>query len=452
MQINKKIFKSYDIRGIYPTEINKEVAHIIGSTFPHMTGAKRVVVGRDMREGSPDLHKGLINGLTEQGVIIDDIGLVPIDTVYFAVGKYGYDAGIMVTASHNPKEYAGMKMALKGENKNLEWVRGEDVLKFIEKHRADSRMHENGKEGTIAQKEILPEHVTHIRSFIDKNKMKPLKIVIDAGNGMAGKMIPLLLKDMPFEVTPLFFELDGTFPNRPSNPLEEGGREAVIAKVKEIKADIGVMFDGDTDRLFFIDEKGNFIRADMTLLVIAKHMLKKHPGAGIAYNVICSRAVPEFVTKMGGKPIRSKVGYVNVGTAMQKHGGIMGGELSAHYSFKDNYYADSGFIPFLIVLQTLSESGRPFSEIVGKFMVYAKSDEVNLEIEDKQSVIQKVKEKYHSDKQDELDGITTKYEDWWFNVRPSNTEPLLRVIVEAKTQELLDKKLQELVSFVKQVA
>lgn len=441
--INKKIFKSYDVRGIYPGEINEEVAYEIGKTLADLTEAEKFVVGRDMRLGSPDLHRGLIRGLTEKGVEVHDIGLVPIDAVYFATGRYSYGGGAMITASHNPKEYAGLKMV----GKNFKWIRGGELLKFMEEN-FENIEKPSAKKGVMKEVNIFPEYLRHILSFVDEKKLKPLKVVIDAGNGMAGKVIPLLFEKLPFKVIPLFFELDGNFPNHPSNPLEPESQIAVTKKVREEKADCGVIIDGDTDRLFFIDENGKFIRADMTLLLLTEEMLKKYPGSGIAYNLICSKTVPEWIVKMGGRPLRSAVGFVNVATAMREGGGVLGGELSAHYSFKDNFCADSGFIALLLVLQILSESEKPLSEIVKRFMIYAKSDEVNLPITDAPSVIKKVKGKYGDGRQDELDGLTVEYPDWWFNVRPSNTEPLLRVTIEADTEGILKKNKKELIEFI----
>jgi len=442
-EIKKSIFRHYDIRGIYPEEVNEEVACKLGRALARERRPKRVVVGRDMRIGSPELHKGLLRGFVEEGVDVDDIGMMPIDAMYFAVGEYAYDLGVMITASHNPKEYNGFKTVEGG----MKWIRGDEVFQYVIRS-GDATPEKGTREGTVTEKDMLAEYIAHVKSFIDVGKMRPLKIVIDAGNGMAGKVVPPIFKDLPFEVIPLFFELDGQFPNHPSNPLDLKAQIAARKKVLETKADVGVIIDGDADRIFFIDEQGTFTRADMTLLVIAKHMLQKNPGAGIAYNLICSRAVPEFIKKMGGRPIRTEVGYANVSDGMRDNDGVMGGELSGHYAFSKNHYADSGMISLLTILQVLSETGKKFSELIGEFSVYTKADEKNLKIEDKEGVIKKIKETYTDGEQDELDGITVEYPDWWFNVRPSNTEPLLRVTVEADSEELMKKKSDELVEFI----
>jgi len=436
MNPNPVIFKSYDIRGIYPSELDEDAAYCIGRAFVRRSGARSVTVGSDMRLSGPVLKRGLIRGITDEGANVKDIGLVPIDAIYFAVGKLGDEAGIMITASHNPKEYNGFKM----EMKNMEWLRGVDLLEDVKNLPAEV----GDKKGEVQEVDIIPKYINHVLSFVDVDKIKPFKVVVDAGNGMAGKIIPLLTENLPLNIIPLNFKLDGNFPAHPSNPLlPESQKEICEAVVKE-KADFGVIFDGDTDRLFFVDEKGKFVPADMTLLLLAKVFLDKEPGAGIVYNAICSKIVPEKIKEWGGRPLRSKVGFVNLMMMMKEQGGIMAGELSAHYSFRDNSYADSGFIALLTLLQLLSSYEQPLSEIVKPFYKYFKSAESNFEIKEKDAVLAKIKEKYADGKQDFLDGVTVEYKDWWFNVRPSNTEPLLRLTIEADTQELLAEKQKEL--------
>lgn len=445
--MNKKIFKSYDIRGIYPDDLNEEVAFRVGQAYAHLTKSKKVVVGRDMRNGSPELSQKLIEGLTSQGVDVDDIGLVPVDATYFATGKFDYDSGITITASHNPKEYNGVKMVVKTDD-GLDWIRGVDVYEFLK----DKTFTDQKKRGSVKKRDIMPEFIEHVLSFIDVKKVKPFSIVVDAGNGMAGKVMPLLFKKLPCKLIPLNFELDGNFPAHPSNPLLPESRVQIKEAVVKEKADFGIIMDGDTDRLFFVTEKGEFIRADSTLLILAKHFLKYNPGAGIAYNVICSRTVPEKIKEWGGRPLRSAVGYANLAEAMKKHNGIMSGELSAHYAFRGNYYADSGFIAFLILIMLISEENKPLSQIIEGLNPYAKADEVNIKVNNIPEIIAKVKEQYSDGKQDELDGITVEYDAWWFNVRPSNTEPLLRITVEADSDEMLKKEQGKLLEFIKQHA
>lgn len=440
MKINPIIFKSYDIRGIYPTELNEESAYQIGRAFARKSGAKNVTVGSDMRLSGPALKKALIKGITDEGVNVKDIGLMPIDAIYFAVNKLGDEAGIMITASHNSAEYNGFKMVLK----NMEWITISEFAEIVKN--LDSNLSEI--KGEIKEEDITAGYINHVLSFIDIDKIEPFKVVIDAGNGMAGKIMPILTEGLPLNIIPLNFKVDGSFPAHPSNPLLLESQKGVCEAVIREKADFGVIMDGDTDRLCFIDEKGNFIPADMTLLLLAKLFLEKEHGAGIVYNLLCSKIVPEMIEKWGGKPLRSKVGYINISNLMKEQGGIMGGELSSHYSFRENGYADSGFIAFVILLQLLSEYNQPISEIVKPFYKYSKSPEINFTIEDKNKMIERLKEKYFDGKQDFLDGITVEYEDWWFNARPSNTEPYLRVTIEADTKDLLDKKVKELTKII----
>jgi phosphomannomutase len=450
MEINTNIFKAYDIRGIYPKDLNEEAAYSIGRAFARLSGAKKVVVGSDMRLSGPVLRKALINGITDEGVNVKDIGLVPIDAVYYCVGKLKDEAGIMVTASHNPAEYNGFKAVFK----DIIAADSAELLKEVKSLPTRLEGHSGGDKGEVTVEDIIPGYINHILSFADVDKIKPFKVVIDAGNGMAGKIMPLLTENLPLNIIPLNFKVDGSFPAHPSNPLlPESQKEACETVIKE-KADFGIIMDGDTDRLIFIDEKGNFIPADMTLLLLAKLFLEKEPGAGIVYNIICSKAVPEMIKEWGGRPLLSKVGYNSVTAVMRDQKGIMGGELSSHYSFRDNGYSDSGFIAFVILLQLLSNHDQPLSEIVKPFYKYVKSPELNFSAPGgpasgwKVAIVEKIKNKYKDGKQDFLDGITVSYKDWWFNVRPSNTEPLLRLTIEADTKEILDQKIKDLTAFM----
>lgn len=442
--INLSIFKSYDIRGIYPSDLNKEVAYKIGRAFVKYTGARKVAVGRDMRISSPLLFEWLSKGIMAQGSDVYNIGEVATECIYFTVGHKGYDAGIIITASHNPKEYNGFKMVRKTADK-IDVVRGRDILKMIEK----IDLPEVEKKGKTENINIWPDYLNHIFSFVDVNKIKPFKVVIDAGNGMAGKVVPLLAKKLPIEIISLNFNLDGNFPAHPSNPLVERSADQISQTVKGKKADFGFIFDGDADRIFLIDELGNFIKGDVTILLLAKYLLGKNPGKGVAYNLICSRAVPEFIKKWGGKPIRTPVGFVNVRKGIMEGDGIMGGEVSGHYSFRDNFYFDSGFIAFLILLRVISDSEDKVSEIVRELSPYAKGPEINFEIKDKEATLKKIREKFSDGKQDYSDGVTVRYDDWWFNVRPSQTEPLLRLTIEADNEQLLEQKKKELTSLIR---
>jgi len=441
MEINNNIFKSYDIRGIYPSELGEDEAYLIGRAFAKHAKAKKITVGSDMRLSSPALKKALIRGITDEGVNVKDIGLVSIDVIYYAVNKLGDEAGIMVTASHNPPEYNGFKMVLK----NMEWV---VVTKMLEEVRNLSS-EVSAPKGEVKEEDIIPGYINYILDFINIDKIKPFKVVIDTGNGMGGKIIPILTAGLPLNIIPLNFKLDGSFPAHPSNPLLPESQKEICETVLKEKADFGVIFDGDTDRLVFIDEKGSVIQADITLLLLAKLFLERELGASVVYNAVCSKIVPEMVKKWGGRPIKSKVGYINVSAVMKDQGSVLGGELSSHYAFRDNGNSDSGFIAFVILLQLLSEYDKPLSEIVKPFQIYFKSPEINFTVKDKSVVLEKIKEKYNDTHQDFLDGITVEYDDWWFNARPSNTEPLLRLTIEANTKELLTKKIKELSALIK---
>ena len=441
-KINKKIFKAYDIRGTYPDQLDESTTFLIGRAFARRTKAKEVVVGFDMRLSGPSLKKALIEGITSEGVGVIDIGMVPIDAVYAAVGVFGYEGGIMLTASHNPPEYNGFKMVLK----DMKWIRGEELLVDVQNLPKQG----DNKKGKVRKEDITSRYIEHVMSFVEAEKIKSFKVVVDAGNGMAGKIMPILAKKLPIKMIPLNFKLDGSFPAHPSNPLVPESQEQITQAVIKEKADFGVIMDGDTDRIFFIDEKGRFIRADATLLILAKFFLEKEKGAGIVYNIICSMVVPEKIKEWGGRPLCTKTGYVNISNKMREEKGVMGGELSAHYSYRDNAYADSGFISFVILLQLLSEYNKPLSEIVEPFYKYIKAHEINIEVDDSESLIKKLKNEYKDGEQNELDGITVKYENWWFNVRPSNTEPLVRITIEGKTQEIMEKERDKVVKFIKE--
>lgn len=444
-KINPSIFRSYDIRGNYPSELNEEIAFKIGEAFLKLTKAKKVAIGRDCRLSSPVLFKAISKAITLQGANVYYLGEVPTECLYFAVTHYSYDGGIMITASHNPKNYNGFKMVKKRKEK-IEVIPGKDLKKVLEKE----VFGKNKKRGELQEIDIWPDFLNHILSFVNLKKIKPFKVVVDASNGLAGKVIPLLAPKLPVKIIPLNFELDGNFPAHSPNPLEEGATEEIKKEILRRKAHFGFIFDGDADRIFLISERGALIRGDITLLLLAKYFLKKEPGKGIAYNLICSKALPEFIKKWGGRPIRTKVGFINVREGLLKNDGIVGGEVSGHFSFRDNYYLDSGFIAFLILLEIISETKGKVSEIVAQLSPYIKSEEINFQVkdEDKEKILEKIKKEYRDGEQDYLDGLTVEYENWWFNLRPSNTEPLLRLTIEAKSKKLLEEKKKKLSSLI----
>lgn len=437
MEVRPTIYKTYDIRGVYPSDLNEDTAREIARALVVLTQGKRFAVGRDVRMSSPALWQALTDELIVLGCDVTDIGLIPTEAIYYTAGTYDFDVTMTVTASHNPSEYNGFKM-MWGKS---DVIRGVDVGKLV-----GAPVEPSATPGTRKTLDVLTPYLESILGKVDTAALQPVKIVIDAGNGTAGHVLPKLLTGLPMQVVPLYYELDGSFPNRPSNPLMKGALDALRKKVVEEQAVCGVAFDGDCDRVFFVDEQGQFIQADMTLLLIAEELLRTNPGQGIVYNAICSRAVPEFVAEMGGVPTRSAVGYVNVKQAMIAHKGILGGEVSAHYSFPENFYGDSGFLAMLKVLELLSRSKQPMSELVGRFRKYVRLDEVNFKVADVQVEMQKIRDYFKDLTQDELDGVTVWHEDWWVNVRPSNTEPLLRVTLEARTQEMAEGKLKEVLT------
>ncbi|MBI3631536.1 MAG: phosphomannomutase/phosphoglucomutase [Candidatus Staskawiczbacteria bacterium] len=441
--VNPIIFKSYDIRGVYPNELNEEAAYAIGRGFIKHTGAKSVAVGQDARISSPALFKGLVKGITAEGANVYNLGQVPTECLYFSVGKYDFDAGIMITASHNPKEYNGFKMIKKNGN-NIDWIRGEDLKTIV----ATGDFKSDFAKGTIQQKDIWQDYANHIIPFVNLEKIKPFKVSVDASNGVGGLAVAKIGDKLPVKIFLLNYEPDGNFPNHSPNPLVVGSADQIKKEIEKEGADFGFIFDGDADRIFLVDENGWLVRADVTLLLLAKYFLQKNPGSAIAYNAICSKAVPEFIKRWGGKPIRTKVGFVNVRAGLLENNGIMGGESSGHYCFQDNYFMDSGMISFLILLQIISEEHKKVSEIVQELSPYAKSSELNFAVANKEEILNNIKNKYADGKQDYLDGVTVEYDNWWFNVRASQTEPLLRLTIEADTKELLEEKQKELTALI----
>lgn len=441
--VDQTIFKSYDIRGVYPDELNEKTAYAIGRGFIKYTGAKKVAVGQDARLSSPALFKGLVKGITAEGANVYNLGQVPTECLYFSVGAYDFDAGMMLTASHNPKEYNGFKMIKKNGN-SIEVIRGKDLLSVVQA----GDFKDSITKGIIEPKDIWPDYIKHVLSFVNLERIRAFKVAVDASNGVAGLAISKIGDKLPAKIFLLNYEPDGDFPNHSPNPLSEGSTDQIKKEIEKEGADFGFIFDGDGDRIFLVDENGWLVRADVTLLLLAKHFLQKNPGFAVAYNAICSKAVPEFVKKWGGNPIRTQVGFVNVREGLLKNNGIMGGELSGHYCFRDNFYLDSGMLGFLILLQIISEEHKKVSEIAQELSPYAKSSEINFEIKDKEGILNKIKEKYSDGKQDYLDGVTIEYDNWWFNVRASQTEPLLRLTIEADTKDLLEEKQKELTKII----
>ena len=447
MQISPGLFKSYDVRGVYPAEINDDIAYGIGRCFVPLLDAKRIVVGRDMRPTGEKLYEAFARGATEAGAEVTYVGMVSTDALYFAVGKYGFDGGVMITASHNPAQYNGMKFT----RERAEAISLETGLSQIRDQLAAGTLPPKAATpGTISQRDILDDFAEHCLSFVDRTKIKPFKIAIDAGNGMAGETVPYIFKHLPCEVTPLFFELDGTFPNHPASPIEPENMADLQAAVRKHGCDLGVAFDGDADRMFIVDEKADLIDGSTVTALVALNTLKKHPGARILYNLICSRSVPELVEKAGGTAIRSQVGHSIIKKVMRDRDVEFGGEHSGHFYFKENWYADSGMIALMECLELFSEAGKPVSEVIAPIDTRFRSGEINSTVKDIPAKLQELQSKYADAQIDHLDGITISYPHWWMNVRASNTEPLLRLNVEGDTKELMEQHRDEALAIIRE--
>jgi phosphomannomutase len=442
MIVNPNIFKAYDIRGLYPKQLNQKVAQAIGFCFTRLTSAKKVIIGRDMRTSSDLIFEALVKGINLAQATVLDIGLVSTDVVYFASGKLSLPS-IMITASHNPKEWNGFK---------LTWPKAvpfgdEDIQKLklaVNKYKISAP-----SEKKVTAINILPDYIDNVFTFVSAKKIAKLKIVVDAGNAMAGKIIPLIYAKLPCKIVPLYFKLDGNFPNHQPSPIESKNLVQLQKKIKQTKADFGMAFDGDADRVFFVDENSHLVSGVAIVALLAKFFLDRSKGQKIIYDVRCSRFIPELVKASGGQPLISRVGHSFIKKLMKETGAIFGGELSGHYYFRDNYRADSAMIAAVIITQILSEGKQTFSKMMKNYTKYYQIEETNSEINDKNAKLKEIKKKYSDGKISNLDGITVEYADWWFNVRPSNTEPLLRLNLETNTKKLMEIKKAELLKLIR---
>jgi phosphomannomutase len=437
------IFKAYDIRGLYPAELDEDAAGSIGRAFAEFTGAPRIAVGRDMRTSSPDLAAAFTAGASSTGASVIDLGLVSTDALYFASGVLDVPAA-MFTASHNPARYNGLKLC----REKAAPISADSGLDEI-RRRAEAVDGVPSGAGDVEQQNIIGDYAAHARSFVDADLLRPLKVAIDAGNGMAGATVPPVFEPLPFKVVPLYFELDGTFPNHPANPIEPANLVDLQRVLVEEKCVVGIAFDGDADRMFLVDEAGALVSGSLTTALVAERLLRKNPGESIIYNLICSWSVPEVIQENGGRPIRSRVGHSYIKAVMAETGAIFGGEHSGHYYFRDNFRADSGMIAALLVLEALSESDEPLSHVLQPYRRYASSGEINSEVKDQQAILAELEAAYSDGKSDHTDGLTVEFDDWWFNCRASNTEPLLRLNLEARTEELMIEKRDEVLSIIR---
>jgi phosphomannomutase len=436
------LFKTYDVRGLAPQELSPDLAYRIGRALVTELGVDAIAVGRDMRVTGPVLAASLIDGIRDQGADVTDLGLVSTDALYFAVGKYGFPAGVMITASHNPPEYNGFKIC-RSEARAVSFDEG--IRQIRDRAIADDFPEMPERRGALIPKDVLEAYAEHVLSLVEVATIKPLKIAIDAGNGMAGKTVPVVFKSLPVEIVPLYFELDGTFPNHLANPIEPENVRDLQKAVLDNECDLGIAFDGDADRMFLIDEQGRAVGGDMVTAMVAIALLKRYPGAGVCYNLICSKSVPEVIEAHGGRPVRTPVGHSLIKKIMREEDAVFGGEHSGHFYFRDNWYADSGVIAALTVLQLVSEQDKPLSEVLAPLDTRFRSGEINTRVGDAKVVMADVEAHYAAagGSVDHLDGVTIEFPDWWFSLRASNTEPLLRLNVEADTPELLAEKTAE---------
>lgn len=439
-----RIFKAYDVRGVVPDELDADVARRVGAAFAGWTGASKVLLGRDCRLSSPELAGAIADGITSRGADVIDLGLASTDLVYFAAGSLDLP-GVMLTASHNPKQYNGIKFCLAGakpvgEDTGLAGIRAiaerEDVRPVASR-------------GEVERRDLLDAYVDHVLTFVNVDRVRPLTVVADTANGMGGLVVPAVFERLPVTLHLLFPELDGTFPNHPADPIDPKNQEDLRAAVPARGGDVGFAFDGDADRVFLIDERAQDVSGSLVTALVAKAMLRREPGARIVHNLICSWTVPEVIRESGGEPIRTRVGHSFIKQVMADTGAIFGGEHSGHYYFRDNYRADSGLIAAVVCLGELSDAGVPLSELLAPFRRYVASGEINSRVTDQRAKLEELAARFSGGRADRLDGLTVEFQDWWFNARPSNTEPLLRLNVEARTEDLLAEKTAELLGVIR---
>jgi phosphomannomutase len=455
------IFKAYDIRGTFPDQIDAEGCQAIGAAFADLAldeggDVPEVLVARDMRHSGVELSAAFSDGVRSQGVDVVDLGLASTDLVYFASGSRGAP-GAMFTASHNPAQYNGIKLCLAGArpvgiDTGLDRVRDLAAANLATGTAIDTDATPSVAPGSASSLDLLGAFADHVRSFVDVAAFRPLKVVADTANGMGGLVVPAVFESLPFDLEVLYGELDGTFPNHPADPIQPENQRDLCARVREVGADVGFAFDGDADRVFVVDERGEGLSGSATTALVAVGVLDKEPGATVLHNLICSKVVPEVVREHGGNPVRTKVGHSYIKAEMARTGAAFGGEHSAHYYFRDNYRADSGLVAALLVLERLCTGGAPMSVVRRPFDRYADSGEINTQVSDPVAVIDAVAATYaeaHPDAtQDRLDGLTVDLGDWWFNLRPSNTEPLLRLNLEARTRDECDTHTSELLHHI----
>ena len=448
-----EIVKAYDVRGVVPDQWDEQLAELFGAAFVRVTEASAIVVGHDMRPSSPGLSRAFGRGAAEQGADVTEIGLCSTDQLYFASGQLDLP-GAMFTASHNPARYNGIKMcragaAPVGQDSGLDDIR---VLVESWSNSGLPPREADAGTGTITQRDVLSDYAEHLRTLVDLAAIRPLKVVVDAGNGMGGHTVPTVFEGLPLQLDPMYFELDGTFPNHEANPLDPKNIVDLQQRVRETGADIGLAFDGDADRCFVVDENGDPVAPSAITALVAARELAKSPGSSVIHNLITSWSVPEVVRENGGTPVRTRVGHSFIKTEMARTGAIFGGEHSAHYYFRDFWNADTGMLAALHVLAALGGQQGPLSGLVAEYDRYAASGEINSTVEDQTGRAAAVKAAFQDRDDveiDELDGLTVTAADWWFNLRASNTEPLLRLNVEARDAESVSAVRDEVLGIVR---
>jgi phosphomannomutase len=448
MVLDPKVFKAYDVRGIYGEELDEEGAYAIGRAYVEEFEPRRIAVGRDMRTHAPAVAAAVVEGAADAGSDVVDIGMVGTEMLYFAVGELGLDGGIAVTASHNPKEYTGMKIVRGGALP----VGGESGLPEVRDRALAARGRSPGSSaGRVRTEDVYPAFVERVLSFVDVSAVRPLRVVIDAANGMAGTMLPPVLERLPVDAVTFSFEPDGTFPSHEPNPLLPENREFVVARTREEGADLGVAYDGDADRCFFVDDAGEFVAGDFVTALLAESILAKEPGGKVIYDLRASWAVPETIERAGGVALVNRVGHAYIKHRMREEHAVFAGEVSAHYYFRDFFQADSGVIPFLLVLELVSRKGRRLSEILEPFRSrYFITGEINTPVADVEGTLRRLEGRFGRDGAvSHLDGLSIVSDEWHFNVRPSNTEPLLRLNLEARSWDVMEQKRDQVLAVIR---
>src|SRR5512143_560938 len=445
--IDPGIFKAYDVRGLYPSQLDAEIARRVGRAFVDYLGARRIAVGRDCRLSSPELAAGFVEGASSQGASVTDIGVVGTDVLYYHVARHDLDGGAIVTASHNPKEWNGIKMVRRGALALSGDAGIKEIREWVTAGRYADRPPATGERAAAT---TLEDYARHCLSFVDTAAIPRLKVVLDTANGMGAVGATAIFRHLPVEAVRMYVDLDGTCPNHPADPLIEENRRDVVERVRAEGADLGIAWDGDADRCFFIDDTGEYVPGDFVTAILGEAFARREPGAKIVYDVRASRAVADRVGAAGGVPLMNRVGHAFIKKRMRDERAIFGGEVSGHFYFRENWFADNGMIPALLVLERIGREGRRLSEILAPLRQrYHISGEINSRVEDVPRALARVEERYRDGRVSRLDGISIDYDDWHFNVRPSNTEPLLRLNLEAGSRGEMERRRDEVIALIR---